>query len=96
MQSDGNLGLYCGTTLSWSSRTNGQQVRGGMVFDEEGNLVLYNNNGAKIWSSGTYGINAALLRIKDNGNLILFNSSWEVLWQTSTHCAVSGYFHLFT
>jgi len=57
-----------------------------LVFQKDGNLVLYNtknSNKEVIWATGTNGTAETLTALKD-GNFVLFNSKNESLWSTKT------------
>jgi hypothetical protein len=57
-----------------------------LVFQKDGNLVLYNiKNSSKevFWATGTNGTAETLTALKD-GNFVLFNSKNESIWSTKT------------
>lgn len=57
-----------------------------LVFQNDGNLVVYNSQDKALWHSGTHGMsNAATLRMQDDGNLVLYSDSLTPLWHTKTH-----------
>merc|ERR1711962_928305 len=55
MQTDGNLVIYCRGKYLWQSGTGGIDIRYGLSFQMDGNLVLYRKDGKAVWSSGTGG-----------------------------------------
>ncbi|MGW4466735.1 hypothetical protein [Micromonospora sp. NPDC004704] len=66
----------------WRTNTGG---RGGelLVFQGDGNLVLYSRNGSTVWSTRTSGHNGATLVLRADGNVII-SSNGRTLWQTGT------------
>lgn len=82
-QTDGNLVLFFGTTVLWSSGTaNGQSMVVGMQGD--GNLVMYSPDITPLWASGTSG-SGALLRLQNDGNAVIYLGTTP-LWATNTCC----------
>ncbi len=88
MQTDGNFVVYnygngsVGGAL-WNSGTNsgsGYKV----VFQGDGNLVIYDANGSAKWASGT-NPSGASLSLQSDGNLVIYNSSGSAQWATGTH-----------
>ena len=83
-QTDGNIALYFGVTMLWSSATaNGE----GMVFgmQGDGNLVLYSPDLTPQWTSGTSGNPGAFLRVQNDGNVVMRVGSTPI-WATNTCC----------
>ena len=89
MQWDGTLLLYCSNHPTWGSGTYGINIRDGLVFQQNGNLVLYNTNGEQVWSSNTQNTDAKVLRIEDSG-LVLYDSTWNVIWMPTKNCHKRG------
>jgi hypothetical protein len=54
-----------------------------LVFQTDGNLVLYSRNRA-LWSSNTYGKSSAVLSMQSDGNLVLYDSTHRPLWYSNT------------
>lgn len=57
-----------------------------LVFQKDGNLVLYNiktSSKEVVWATGTNGIAEKFTALKD-GNFVLFNSKNEPIWSTKT------------
>jgi hypothetical protein len=79
---DGNILLYDQGRLVWQANSGGQ---GGaqLVFQADGNLVLYSVNNATVWSSNTPGNNGAILVLQADGNVTI-SSQGRTLWQTGT------------
>ncbi|WP_165521918.1 hypothetical protein [Micromonospora zingiberis] len=66
----------------WASGSTGRNVRE-LVFQADGNLVLYASDGSTIWSSGTPGNDGATLTLGGDGNLSI-SIRGRTLWQTAT------------
>lgn len=49
----------------------------------DGNLVLYTNSGAVLWSTHTFGAGNRLA-FQGDGNIVIYSSSWAVLWASAT------------
>jgi len=83
-QSDGNVVLYFGAAVLWSSATaNGEGMVLGMQGD--GNLVLYSPTVTALWASGTAGYAGAFLRVQDDGNVVIYQGG-VARWATNTCC----------
>ncbi|MFK3983196.1 hypothetical protein ACI2K4_22810 [Micromonospora sp. NPDC050397] len=59
--------------------------RGGhlLVFQSDGNLVLYSRYGGTVWSTKTARNNGATLVLRADGNVVI-SSNGKVVWQTGT------------
>merc|ERR1712176_642600 len=62
MQTDGNLVVYCGGNALWASATDGKTVKGGLMFQPDQNLVLYENDA--VWASDTDNSGASRLTMR--------------------------------
>ena len=56
-----------------------------LVFQADGNLVLYKKNGAPIWASGSQGKGGTRVDFQTDGNLVIYNGSNKAVWSTGTH-----------
>jgi|GEM_PF-6991280 len=56
------------------------------IMQNDGNLVVYGNNGQAVWSSRTYGQNCSAGRchmlMQSDGNLVVYNNA--ALWSSGT------------
>ncbi|TCB95435.1 hypothetical protein E0H26_19780 [Micromonospora zingiberis] len=79
---EGNVILYDQGKAVWQTGTKGQ---GGhhLVFQADGNLVLYSRSNATIWSSNTPGNDGAVLVLQADGNVTISNGG-RGLWHTGT------------
>ncbi|HEY2369029.1 MAG TPA: hypothetical protein VGH87_21680, partial [Polyangiaceae bacterium] len=86
MQTDGNLVLrdvQQNNATLWAtntSNTDGEVV----IFQTDGNLVLYGTNQDALWSTHTNGKGGTLLAFQDDGNVVLYDGQMHALWQTGT------------
>jgi hypothetical protein len=46
----------------------------------DGNLVVYDAQGAATWSSGTAGSAGAWLAVQDDGNVVLYSTTHAPIW----------------
>ena len=83
MQHDGNLVEYCnGNKPIWHSATYGKSVTGGLRFQSDSNLVIYDPN--PIWASGTYHSGATTLVVQNDGNIVMYTRDGTPVWHTDT------------
>ncbi len=54
------------------------------VFQQDGNVVLYNRAHQAIWQSGTFGSGATLLMMQPDGNLVLYSGP-KIAWYSNTY-----------
>ena len=55
-----------------------------LVFQNDGNLVLYSPNSNPVWATGTGG-RAARMSVQANGNVVLYDFSNQPIWATNTN-----------
>lgn len=55
-----------------------------IIFQADGNLVVYDKTNTPRWSSGTGGLGGTSATLLSTGNLVIRNAALNVLWQTST------------
>jgi hypothetical protein len=56
-----------------------------LVFQEDGNLVLYRTDGVALWSSNTQNKGANRVSFQQDGNLVIYTPDNRVVWATNTH-----------
>jgi hypothetical protein len=56
-----------------------------LLLQEDGNLVLYDQDGQPVWASGTDGQPVSELTMQADGNLVLYASSGGALWASDTY-----------
>ncbi|MBV9569883.1 MAG: hypothetical protein JO056_01405 [Alphaproteobacteria bacterium] len=66
--------------IVWQTGTQGKK----MAMQEDGNLAIYGDDGACIWSSGTFGNARAFLAAQDDGNLVIYSAREKPLWESRT------------
>jgi hypothetical protein len=82
---NGNLALYQGTTVLWSSFTAGK-ASAVAIMQTDGNFAIYDSTGAPIWSSGTFNSAGAYLAVQNDGNVVIYDSANSPVWATNTCC----------
>lgn len=55
------------------------------TLQTDGNFVVYGPNSTALWSTGTAGTSAVVIRMQDDGNLVLY----QEVWQAGTYRAPS-------
>ncbi len=57
-----------------------------LLYQTDGNLVLYDDTGARgaLWSTGTAGTSAGQMIVQSDGNVVLYNAAGEAVWNTET------------
>lgn len=82
LHADGNLALYRGNGMTWSSRT-GQTNARMLTMQADGNLVLYDPRGRPIWASATFA-SGAHADVQNDGHFVLYDGAGKPLWKTDT------------
>ncbi|AGZ39342.1 hypothetical protein AFR_05265 [Actinoplanes friuliensis DSM 7358] len=83
LRADGNLILYLGKTELWK-KVGLQGVR--LTNQTDGNLVLFDGAGKRVWSTGAEGRGVSDLDLQDDGNLVLYpRDKSKKLWSTNTY-----------
>lgn len=88
MQEDGNLVLYEGSTVHWSSNTGGVGVAPyRLVMQGDGNLVIYDVNDTANWASNTNGVGTGPYRLvmQNDRNVVIYDSTNAATWATDTY-----------
>lgn len=67
-----------------SMRSLSQRYR--LIYQTDGNLVLYDDTGSRgaLWSTGTSGTSAGQMVVQSDGNVVLYNATGEALWNSET------------
>jgi hypothetical protein len=88
------LGNYRGDTLMSGSQLSpgdfmaDQAKNWLLVYQADGNLVLYDNaSGASPWSTGTQNRTGGSLRMQADGNLVMYDPATNPYWSTGTNSA---------
>jgi outer membrane protein assembly factor BamB len=56
-----------------------------LVVQDDGNLVLYDQDGQAVWAAGTDGREVASATMQDDGNLVLYSANNEAVWASDTY-----------
>jgi hypothetical protein len=55
-----------------------------LLFQTDGNLVLYDGNQNALWSTHTQGSGATKLAFQDDGNIVLYDANSNPVWSSGT------------
>ncbi|KAJ3125890.1 hypothetical protein HK098_008141 [Nowakowskiella sp. JEL0407] len=55
-----------------------------LIYQNDGNVVLYSGSRGAIWSTGTYGVDSNWLCIQDDANLVLYDLNGNPVWSSNT------------
>ena len=56
-----------------------------LVFQADGNLVLYTHGGSVVWASGTQNTGAGYVAMQEDGNLVIYRWDGVPVWATGTN-----------
>lgn len=86
LQQNGKLEILCGNSSIWAALDPDNSVKE-FTFQEDGNLVLYRNDGSVAWTAGLAGKTpkGKKLIMQNDGNLVLHDNTDNVSWQTATY-----------
>jgi hypothetical protein len=62
-----------------------------LMYQGDGNLVLYRWDWVALWSSGTAGSSAGQVDMQSDGNLVVRNSGGGAVWHAGTYGAPGAY-----
>jgi lysophospholipase L1-like esterase len=94
LQDDGNMILYEGNTILWTSQSEGHTPSVATLL-ADGNFVIEGQNGQIFWQTGTAGLagpaglSGQALIVQNDGNLVLYNSpsaTASPIWASNTCC----------
>ncbi|KAJ7567446.1 hypothetical protein O6H91_02G147700 [Diphasiastrum complanatum] len=72
--------------IMWTANRNSPiSISDQMIFQDNGDISLYNSTGSVVWSSGTAMTGAELLQLQESGNLAVLDSTNQSLWQSFDH-----------
>jgi pimeloyl-ACP methyl ester carboxylesterase len=74
----------------------GQQIaspdgRYRLIFQTDGNLVIYRFDGAAVWWTGTVGISPGAASMQTDGNFVVYDTANAARWHTHTFGNPGGY-----
>jgi hypothetical protein len=55
-----------------------------LIYQLDGNLVLYNADWIPLWASGTDGTAPGVAVMQTDGNLVVYDASWTPIWASGT------------
>lgn len=58
-----------------------------LVYQGDGNLVLYRVGGSAIWHSVTHGTSPGQVAMQGDGNLVIYNAAGQAVWNSATQWA---------
>jgi hypothetical protein len=80
---DGDVALLGpDATTRWSTGTD--QPGGRLTLREDGNLVVTDRDGDRVWRSRTAGNPGSSLVLQDDGDLVLYDATGNPVWSTGT------------
>lgn len=82
MSPNGNLVLYAGARVLWSTQTHGNPGARA-VQQVQGNLVVYSPSHVALWTNRTWDYPGATLHVQPDGNLVTYHSD-RPIWSTGT------------
>ncbi|RFA16160.1 hypothetical protein B7R21_01860 [Subtercola boreus] len=59
-----------------------------LVFQADGNLVLYTDAGRAIWQSRTYGRGASKISLQSDGNVVIYRADNTPLWSAGVNRSI--------
>ena len=75
--------LASGETLSADQSRTSSSGRYTLLYQSDGNLVLYDNYGGPVWASSTFS-GPGVTAMQGDGNLVVYDASWTPLWASGT------------
>lgn len=76
--------LFPGQDLIRNDRLVSENGKYRLVFQEDGNLVLYNNQDDAMWNSGTSNQGGQIAKLQEDGNFVIYAEGGRLLWNTDT------------
>ena len=55
-----------------------------MVFEDNGNLLLYQNNDSVVWSTESQARHAETFGLADDGKLVFYNKDGNSVWDSES------------
>lgn len=85
IRTNGNRNQTFSRNTKWNT-CNGYKL----IFQEDGNLVLYRPSGQPIWATGTEG-SGERLALQTDGNVVLYERNGKAIWATNTDGNSGGF-----
>jgi hypothetical protein len=83
---EGGDSLYPGETLYPGQSRDSSDGRFHLVYQGDGNLVLYNQNWSALWSTNTVG-SVGFVAMQGDGNFVVYDAQGTARWSSSTGVA---------
>jgi hypothetical protein len=85
MQGDGNFVYYADNGKTWAANTRPDGSTA--AFQSDGNFIVRNSAGTKLWNSGTHTYRNAILAFQKDRNLVIYESpsNLRALWASGTN-----------
>lgn len=80
-----NTALGLGHKMFVGQRIQTYDRKYALIFQGDGNLVLYKQGGTPLWSSGTHDKSADYVVMQSDGNLVIYDSQDRPLWGSGTN-----------
>jgi hypothetical protein len=55
-----------------------------LIYQNDGNLVVYRQDGTPVWWTGTDGTSPGAVTVTSGGDIVMFDASGSVLWRAGT------------
>ncbi|KAL2157080.1 hypothetical protein VTH06DRAFT_7036 [Thermothelomyces fergusii] len=82
-QTDGKVAVYRDGECVWQNTAEQRDDINAVVMQEDGNLVLYDNDDNPVWATNTDGKGSTtILVVQDDGNVVLYQGT--PVWATNT------------
>jgi Ricin-type beta-trefoil lectin domain-like len=71
--------------LAMDAKINSANGNFTLIFQQDGNLVVYDRNNNPLWATGTHGKKASRCVMQKDGNLVLYDIFKSPIWASNTH-----------
>jgi endonuclease YncB( thermonuclease family) len=101
-QGKSSQALACGSSIELRPTNRSQELRRGasysvcnykFVFQNDGNVVLYNPSNRAVWATGTEHTDADLFAVQPDGNVVLY-AKGRPIWATNTDGNYGAFFSI--
>ncbi|KAH9998553.1 bulb-type lectin domain-containing protein [Xylariaceae sp. FL0662B] len=85
MQKDGKIAVYWGGSCQFQNTAEQRYDIKGLHMQEDGNLVMYDNNDKPVWHSdtaGSIGDSTVVCAVQNDGNVVLYKGT--PIWASQT------------
>jgi hypothetical protein len=76
--------MEAGTILHPNDSVTSTDGRYLLLYQSDGNLVLYDEGGAGLWSTGTEGTGPGTATMQGDGNLVVYDRDRNPVWASGT------------